>query len=91
MAAMSKHWRPDPEAGPLRPSRARREWTRVPCCWTEHARGPMPEGGKAGLLLIAAACLGVAIAVYHVWGPRDIIARGPADWKPAKNPDEPQL
>ena len=71
---MSKHWRSDPDVRPLRPSRARREWARIQDCWPEQARGPMPEGAKVGLLLIAAACVGAAIAVYQAWGPRDVIA-----------------
>jgi hypothetical protein len=38
----------------------------------------MPEGAKVGLLLIAAACVGAAIAAYQVWGPSDAIARDEA-------------
>jgi hypothetical protein len=34
----------------------------------------MPKGAKAGLLLIAAACVGIAIGAYHVLGPRDVVA-----------------
>ena len=76
---MSKHWRPEPDVRPLRPSRARREWARIQGYCREHARGPMPEGAKVGLLLIAAACVGAAIAVYQVWGPSDVIARDRPD------------
>lgn len=75
---MSKHWRPDLDATELRPSRTRREWTRIQGYLPEEARGPIPEGAKVGLLLIAAACVGAAIAVYQVWGPRDAIARDQA-------------
>jgi hypothetical protein len=31
-----------------------------------------PEGATAGLLLVAAACFGVALIVYQVAGPRDV-------------------
>ncbi|MGN6154880.1 MAG: hypothetical protein ACTHN4_03995 [Sphingomicrobium sp.] len=36
--------------------------------------GQLPEGAKAGLLLIAAACVGIAIGAYQVLGPRDVVA-----------------
>ena len=85
---MSKPWRPDSNAGPLQPSTAWREWARIQGCWPEQARGPMPEGAKVGLLLIAAACVGAAIAVYQVWGPSDTIARDdPGSWNSAHHGD----
>ena len=31
-----------------------------------------PEGATAGLLLVAAACIGLAALLYHVAGPRDV-------------------
>lgn len=34
----------------------------------------MPEGAKAGLVLIGAACVGIAIGAYQVLGPRHPIA-----------------
>ena len=88
---MSKHWRPNTEMRPLHLSRARREWTRIEGYWPDEARGPMPEGAKVGLLLIAAACVGAAIAVYQVWGPRDVIARDQAaNPNAAPNGDRPE-
>jgi endonuclease YncB( thermonuclease family) len=61
---MSKHWRPDSKVVPLRPRRARREWTRAQSYWHNEIKSrPLPEGAKAGLVLVAAACLGVAVGV----------------------------
>jgi hypothetical protein len=34
-----------------------------------------PEGATAGILIVAAACLGVALTLYHVAGPRDVFAQ----------------
>jgi hypothetical protein len=34
----------------------------------------LPEGAKAGLVLIAAVCVGIAIGAYQAFGPRHIIA-----------------
>jgi hypothetical protein len=34
-----------------------------------------PEGATAGILIVAAACLGVALTLYHVAGPRDSFAQ----------------
>ena len=74
---MSKHWRPDDTAVPLRPSRSRREWARVQAYWQEEARAkPLPAGATAGLVLVAAACLGVAFGIYQAFGPRQVIADG---------------
>lgn len=39
------------------PLRAKRRW---------------PEGATAGLMLVAAACLGLAVVLYQVAGPRDV-------------------
>ena len=33
-----------------------------------------PQGATAGLLLVAAVCLGIATALYQVAGPRDVFA-----------------
>ena len=54
---MSRHWKPEGEI--VRATTARK-------------RRPLPEGAAAGLLLVAAACLGVAVVLYHVAGPRDV-------------------
>ena len=38
------------------------------------ARATWPEGATAGLLLVAAACLGLSMTLYHIAGPRDVFA-----------------
>jgi hypothetical protein len=81
---MSRHWQPptgkivrirpgngsrlrslDEFVKPDFVGRQARNWTR--------AHRSMPAGAKAGLLLIAAACVGVAIGAYEAFGPRHII------------------
>ena len=37
-------------------------------------RASWPQGATAGLLLVAALCLGIATALYQVAGPRDVFA-----------------
>jgi hypothetical protein len=54
---MSRHWKPDSERTLLAPARTGRSW---------------PAGATAGLLLVAATCLGIAAVLYHVAGPRDV-------------------
>jgi hypothetical protein len=56
-------------------SRATR-WARAEAYWREtaHARR-MPVGAKAGLALVAFACLAIAILAYQAFGPREIIDR----------------
>jgi hypothetical protein len=54
---MSKHWKPDEE---LVRALERRENSR----W--------PEGATAGLVLVATACVGLAVLLYKVAGPRDV-------------------
>ena len=58
-APVSRHWKPEGEIARIVPvaDRARKRW---------------PEGATAGLILVAAACLGVAAALYHVAGPSDV-------------------
>lgn len=51
---MSKHWKPEAAARPVRP--------------------PWPEGATVGLVLIAAACIGLGVIAYQVAGPRDSFA-----------------
>lgn len=34
----------------------------------------MPEGARAGLVLVAAACVGIGVGWYQAFGPRDIVA-----------------
>ena len=33
-----------------------------------------PQGAIAGVLLVAAACIGFSLMLYHVAGPRDVFA-----------------
>ncbi len=56
---MSKHWNPDDDIARIisASERTKKRW---------------PEGATVGLLLIAAACLGVAVVLYQVVGPRDV-------------------
>lgn len=43
--------------------------------WRESApRRRMPAGAKAGLTLVAVACLSIGTLSYHAFGPRDVIA-----------------
>ena len=59
---MSKHWRPDKDVLRARSGAGRRK--------------RLPDGGKAGLVLVAAACVAIAIGVYQAFGPREVIAPG---------------
>ena len=58
---MSKHWNPEDELASARASaegaRGRREW---------------PQGATAGLLMLAAACVGTIVLLYQLAGPRDV-------------------
>jgi Na+/H+-translocating membrane pyrophosphatase len=38
-----------------------------------------PEGATAGLVLVAAACLGLSMTIYQLAGPRDAFAESVAD------------
>jgi hypothetical protein len=69
---MSRHWKPPGEIVRIRPVG---DWARIQSYWrgTAHHRR-MPEGAKAGLVLIGAACVGVAIGAYQLLGPREIVA-----------------
>jgi hypothetical protein len=60
---VSRHWKPDEEVARVRGSRTRREW---------------PAGATVGLALVAAACAGLVLTLYHVAGPRDSFADDPA-------------
>jgi hypothetical protein len=53
---MSKHWNPDEELARVE-TKAAKSW---------------PEGATAGLLLVAVACLGMAVVLYQVAGPRNV-------------------
>jgi len=58
---MSKHWQPD----------AARE-RRTKADGAPAKRAPWPAGATVGLLLVAAGCLGLALAAYQMAGPRDL-------------------
>lgn len=62
---MSRHWKPEGAIARIVPA-------------SERGRQRWPRGATAGLLLVAAACLGVAVALYQVAGPRDVFEE-PAD------------
>ena len=51
-------------------------WARAEAYWREtaHARR-MPVGAKAGLGIVALACLAIGILAYQAFGPREIIAK----------------
>lgn len=58
---VSRHWNPRGEIDrnvPAEPTR----------------RAPWPAGATAGVVLIAACCVGAAVVIYQVAGPRDIFA-----------------
>jgi hypothetical protein len=54
---MAKHWNPEGDLARMREVRAKPRW---------------PEGATAGLVLVAAGCLGLAVLLYQVAGPRDV-------------------
>jgi hypothetical protein len=77
---MSRHWKPDEQVvQPL--SRARRLKSLVEFRLRDFVgrmermrrRHRLPEGAIAGLMLVAAACVGVAVGAYAVFGPRHLI------------------
>ena len=53
-----KHWNPDEDL--RRATRSR-------------SKPGLPEGAGVGLLVTAAACVGFAILIYQLAGPRDIV------------------
>jgi hypothetical protein len=54
---MSRHWNPDRDLARARDSAPKPHW---------------PHGATVGVALVAAACLGMAILLYQLAGPRDI-------------------
>ena len=56
---MSKHWNPEDEMARAREERAKPRW---------------PEGATAGLVIVAVACVGLAMVLYKIAGPRDVFA-----------------
>lgn len=88
---MSKHWRPDEEVVRARfgggkrlrsldefvpPEFVGRPSTALRTGMQRAKRQRLPDGAKAGLLLVAAACVGIAVALYQVMGPREVVAPG---------------
>lgn len=80
---MSKHWNPDEDIARARFGAGKRlrsldEFIPPDVLGRiERARRqPLPNGAKAGLVLVAAACLGIAIGLYEAFGPLEIIAEG---------------
>lgn len=54
---MSKHWKPEAKLAPVRAAKVKSRW---------------PEGATAGLVMVAACCVGVALVLYKVAAPRDV-------------------
>ena len=82
---MSKPWRPDEDIARARSGggeRLRSPGEFAPSGWLEHLRGHrLPDGAKVGLALLAAACIGAAIGLYELAGPRDVFERDASvDW-----------
>lgn len=77
---MSRHWKPDGEIVRVRPARGRRlraldefeppVWLASP----SRLKKRWPEGATAGLVLIAAVCVGTAVGLYLAAAPRDVFA-----------------
>jgi len=75
---MSRHWKPEGKIVRIRPVGGRRNWARAQAYWQETApKRKLPSGAAAGLVLVAAACLGVGIGLYSALGPRDVQFSGP--------------
>ena len=78
---MSKPWRHDDEILPLDRGTARRargllgaeEWQRLKREWREEVHGrPLPHGSRTAMALLGLACVGAAIGLYAMAGPRDV-------------------
>jgi hypothetical protein len=54
---MSKHWNPQDDLPRIREERIRSRW---------------PEGATAGLAALSIGCLGMAMLLYRLAGPRDV-------------------
>lgn len=54
---MSRHWNPDRDLARARDSAPKPHW---------------PNGATVGVAVVAAACIGAAILLYQLAGPRDI-------------------
>jgi hypothetical protein len=82
---MSRHWKPPSEkVVRVRPAGGKRlrsldEFVKPDFVgrWKPPRQGKLgrlPEGARAGLIQIAAACIGFAVGAYQVLGPRDVVA-----------------
>jgi hypothetical protein len=54
---MSSHWNPSDDLARVREAQPRPRW---------------PEGATAGVTAVAIACLGMAMLLYKLAGPRDV-------------------
>jgi hypothetical protein len=69
---VSRHWNPDDELARVREERTARAW---------------PHGATAGLVLVAAGCIGLAAIAYWAAGPRQPFADDSAiDWDGLPSP-----
>jgi hypothetical protein len=57
---MSRHWIPDEDVARVRAATPRRRW---------------PEGATAGVTVVALSCVGLAVLLYRLAGPRDIFGQ----------------
>lgn len=56
---VSRHWNPEGEIARAREARIKPVW---------------PAGATAGLVVVAAACVGLAVVLYQLAGPSDAFA-----------------
>ena len=56
---MSKHWNPRGDLDRIVPTE-------------RPQRAAWPAGATVGVALVAACCIGAAVVLYHVAGPRDV-------------------
>jgi len=68
---VSKHWNPDGEIV---------RWTNAD--GPPRRKAAWPDGATAGLALIAVCCLAVALVLYHVAGPRDVVEESAQQERP---------
>ena len=96
---MSKHWRPDETVvrGRFRAGKRLKSLAEfTPPEWlgqfAPSNRTALSDGAKAGLVLMAAACLGIAVGLYQAFGPSDVFERDSgADWNAVEDAAEKQV